>query len=82
MDLPPCLARADIAPLKPNSNGRVYAKTQQKAWLTKALQQEINPKHYEESEALPLPLYFFDALSRSFLFDLIHMTLIPLLIFT
>jgi hypothetical protein len=40
---------------------------------------EINPKHNEESEVLPLLLFFFNAPSRISLFDLIHMTLIPLL---
>jgi hypothetical protein len=37
--------------------------------------QMINPKHNEESEALPLLSYFFDAPSRYFLFDLILFSL-------
>jgi hypothetical protein len=35
---PSFLARVDVAPPKPNQNGRVYAKTQQKPWLTRVVQ--------------------------------------------
>jgi hypothetical protein len=60
MDLLLCLARVDIAPPKPNHNGRVLLKPQQKLGSQKHSKQEIKSSY--QSEALPLLLFFFHAL--------------------
>jgi len=43
---------------------------------------EMIPNHNEDSEALPIISYFFDASSKYFLFELIHMIINPLFLFT
>jgi hypothetical protein len=69
MDPPlPCLARVDIVPPKTNYNGRVLPKPQRKPWLTRALKEEINTKHNEESGALPLLLFYLNAPFKTFPF--------------
>jgi hypothetical protein len=77
MDPPPCLARVDFAPPKPNHNGRVLPKPNENLGSQEHSKQEINPKHNPRKWALPLLLFFFNALLELSLIDLINMTLIP-----